>query len=62
MEGGSQRYFVRMGADLPFYGVSRAREQVPCGAIVSQCSLRVLFFEDTQNAMETTETTETGVI
>lgn len=29
---GRQRYFVRMGADLPFYGVSRAREQAAARA------------------------------
>lgn len=29
---GSQHYFVRMGADLPFYGVSRAREQAAARA------------------------------
>ena len=27
----ASRYFVRLGADLPFYGVSRVREQVGKG-------------------------------
>ena len=55
---GSQRYFVRMGADLPFYGVSRAREQVPFKGPLSHNAICVSCFsmkedtEDTQNAME----------
>ena len=32
MESDGPRFFVRMGADLPFYGVSRAREQAAARA------------------------------